>query len=114
MLDTEGKVPGLDDRRQGVGRRHQGGPLTETPAAPRLIDRSDLVAALDRAAESKVTVISAPAGSGKTSLLRAWADRPGGTGSPSCRCSAASKTPSSSGWPCSTRSVSLRPRPAVR
>jgi LuxR family maltose regulon positive regulatory protein len=24
-----------------------------------------------------VTIISAPAGSGKTSLLRAWADRPG-------------------------------------
>jgi LuxR family transcriptional regulator, maltose regulon positive regulatory protein len=40
------------------------------------IDRDDLVAALDRAATSKVTVISAPAGSGKTSLLRAWADRP--------------------------------------
>jgi len=35
------------------------------------------VAALDRAAAKKVTVISAPAGSGKTSLLRAWADRPG-------------------------------------
>ena len=47
------------------------------PAAPRLIDRSDLVAALDRAAASKVTIISAPAGSGKTSLLRAWAGRPG-------------------------------------
>jgi LuxR family transcriptional regulator, maltose regulon positive regulatory protein len=47
------------------------------PATPRLIDRGDLVAALDRAAASKVTVISAPAGSGKTSLLRAWADRPG-------------------------------------
>jgi LuxR family maltose regulon positive regulatory protein len=31
----------------------------------------------DRAAASKVTVISAPAGSGKTSLLRAWAARPG-------------------------------------
>jgi LuxR family maltose regulon positive regulatory protein len=46
------------------------------PAAPRLIDRGDLVAALDRAAASKVTVISAPAGSGKTSLLRAWAGRP--------------------------------------
>jgi len=44
--------------------------------APRLIDRSDLLAALDRAAAQKVTVISAPAGSGKTSLLRAWADRP--------------------------------------
>ena len=45
--------------------------------APRLIDRSDLLAALDRAAARKVTIISAPAGSGKTSLLRAWADRPG-------------------------------------
>ena len=42
-----------------------------------LIDRHDLVAALDRAAGKRVTIISAPAGSGKTSLLRAWADRPG-------------------------------------
>ena len=47
------------------------------PATPRLIDRGDLVAALDHVAARKVTVISAPAGSGKTSLLRAWADRPG-------------------------------------
>ena len=47
------------------------------PAAPRLIDRGDLLAALDRAAAKKVTIISAPAGSGKTSLLRAWAGRPG-------------------------------------
>ncbi|HEX9623045.1 MAG TPA: AAA family ATPase, partial [Streptosporangiaceae bacterium] len=47
------------------------------PATPRLIDRGDLLAALDRAAASKVTIISAPAGSGKTSLLRAWASRPG-------------------------------------
>jgi LuxR family transcriptional regulator, maltose regulon positive regulatory protein len=47
------------------------------PAALRLIDRGDLVAALDRAAARKVTIISAPAGSGKTCLLRAWADRPG-------------------------------------
>ncbi len=44
---------------------------------PRLIDRDDLLAALDRAAARKVTILSAPAGSGKTSLLRAWADRPG-------------------------------------
>jgi LuxR family maltose regulon positive regulatory protein len=44
---------------------------------PRLIDRGDLLAALDRAAARKVTIISAPAGSGKTSLLRAWADRQG-------------------------------------
>ena len=47
------------------------------PATPRLIDRGDLVAALDRAAARRVTIISAPAGSGKTCLLRAWADRPG-------------------------------------
>jgi len=51
--------------------------LTVARATPRLIDRSDLLAALDRAAARKVTVISAPAGSGKTSLLRAWADRAG-------------------------------------
>src|SRR5437879_6519995 len=43
---------------------------------PRLIDRDDLVACLDRASARKVTIISAAAGSGKTSLLRAWADRP--------------------------------------
>ena len=47
------------------------------PATNRLIDRDELLAALDRAAARKVTIISAPAGSGKTSLLRAWADRPG-------------------------------------
>ncbi len=42
-----------------------------------LIDRHDLVAALDRATQLPVTIVSAPAGSGKTSLLRTWADRPG-------------------------------------
>jgi LuxR family maltose regulon positive regulatory protein len=47
------------------------------PAAPRLIDRGDLVAALDRATTRKVTIIAAPAGSGKTSLLRSWAIRAG-------------------------------------
>jgi LuxR family maltose regulon positive regulatory protein len=41
-----------------------------------MIGRGDLLAALDRAAARKVTIISAPAGSGKTSLLRTWADRP--------------------------------------
>jgi LuxR family maltose regulon positive regulatory protein len=45
------------------------------PPAPPLVDRSDLLAILDRAAAAKVTVISAPAGSGKTSLLRAWIAR---------------------------------------
>jgi LuxR family transcriptional regulator, maltose regulon positive regulatory protein len=46
-------------------------------ATLRLIDRDDLLEALDRAAAKRVTIISAPAGSGKTSLLRAWAERPG-------------------------------------
>jgi LuxR family transcriptional regulator, maltose regulon positive regulatory protein len=48
--------------------------LTVAPATLRLIDRGDLLATLDRAAARKVTIISAPAGSGKTCLLRAWAD----------------------------------------
>jgi LuxR family maltose regulon positive regulatory protein len=47
------------------------------PAAPQLIQRGELLASLDHAAEARVTLISAPAGSGKTSLLRAWADGPG-------------------------------------
>jgi LuxR family maltose regulon positive regulatory protein len=45
-------------------------------AEPGLIRRRDLVAALNRAAEKRVTIISAPAGTGKTSLLRVWADQP--------------------------------------
>ena len=39
----------------------------------RLVERGRLIAALDRAVARKLTVISAPAGSGKTSLLRACA-----------------------------------------
>jgi LuxR family maltose regulon positive regulatory protein len=46
-------------------------------AAPRLIQRGELLASLDRATTAKVTLISAPAGSGKTSLLRAWAEGAG-------------------------------------
>ena len=52
-------------------------PGADRAARQALIDRHDLIATLDRAAGHRVTVISAPAGSGKTSLLRAWADRPG-------------------------------------
>ena len=47
------------------------------PDVQRLVARDDLVARLDRSAARKVTVLSAPAGSGKTSLLRAWAAGPG-------------------------------------
>src|SRR6266550_1769633 len=52
-------------------------PSSSNGVAPQpLIARDDLVASLDGMTTRKVTVISAPAGSGKTSLLRAWADRP--------------------------------------
>ncbi|MFD8811625.1 LuxR C-terminal-related transcriptional regulator [Streptomyces sp. NPDC059627] len=46
-------------------------------AEPGPIQRHDLMAALNRAVRKPVTIISAPAGTGKTSLLRAWADQPG-------------------------------------
>src|ERR1700761_8994620 len=42
-----------------------------------MVGRDRLVTGLDRAVARRVTIISAPAGSGKTSLLRAWANRPG-------------------------------------
>lgn len=53
-----------------------GDPPHRDSAGPDGIDRCDLLAALDRAATRKVAIISAPAGGGKTSLLRAWAERP--------------------------------------
>ena len=48
---------------------------TSVSGAAGLLRRDHLLAALDRASLKKVTVISAPPGNGKTSLLRAWSDR---------------------------------------
>ncbi|MEZ0110295.1 LuxR family maltose regulon positive regulatory protein [Catenulispora sp. EB89] len=45
------------------------------PGHPHLIARQRLLAALEQAASRTVTIITAPAGSGKSSLLRSWSDR---------------------------------------
>lgn len=51
-------------------------PSASNPSVPQaLVSRDGLLWMLDRAVSKRVTVISAPAGSGKTSLLRAWTDR---------------------------------------
>jgi LuxR family transcriptional regulator, maltose regulon positive regulatory protein len=49
--------------------------LRDVSVARGLLDRDDLLQLVDRTVTKRVTVISAPPGSGKTSLLRAWADR---------------------------------------
>src|SRR5947209_18610453 len=48
---------------------------TDTSVARGLLDREDLLETLDRAVTKRVTIVSAPPGSGKTSLLRTWVDR---------------------------------------
>ena len=52
------------------------GPMSTVGLYQPLIARDELVASLDRMTARKVTMISAPVGSGKTSLLRAWAELP--------------------------------------
>src|ERR1700686_4627627 len=66
-----GPVVGQPGFQSRPPRRGGGG--VDTPG---LVPRDDLVGRSDRAATRQVTIISAPAGRGKTSLLRAWSDRP--------------------------------------
>ena len=47
---------------------------TDGSVASGLLEREALLETLDRAVTKRITVISAPPGSGKTSLLRAWAN----------------------------------------
>jgi LuxR family maltose regulon positive regulatory protein len=58
------------------GGEHSQPPISRNDSvAGGLLGREDLLQALERAATKRVTVISAPPGSGKTSLLRSWARR---------------------------------------
>jgi LuxR family maltose regulon positive regulatory protein len=76
-MTTSPARPRGEDTQGAVGR----GIASDLATADRAerqtegLDRGHLRQMLDRAVTKRLTVISAPAGSGKTSLLRAWAER---------------------------------------
>ena len=77
LSSTNGFDPGdrmissTTTRREG----HPKSPPTDGSSASGLLEREELLQTLDRAVAKRITVVSAPPGSGKTSLLRGWADR---------------------------------------
>ena len=82
-----------------------------------LLDREALLQTLDRAVTRRITVISAPAGSGKTSLLRAWVlktARPTFVASRSCPSTATSRMRSGSGPRSWMRSAARQRRSILR
>jgi len=72
---TRGRQAGAPE--SGSNSAFTANPLRPGRTALRLIPRAELVASLDHATQTNVTLVCAPAGSGKTSLLQAWADGPG-------------------------------------
>jgi LuxR family transcriptional regulator, maltose regulon positive regulatory protein len=65
-------VTSLARRRTGAQEELR---LRHVPVASAFLERKELVHTLDLAVTKRVTIISAPPGSGKSSLLRAWIDR---------------------------------------
>jgi LuxR family maltose regulon positive regulatory protein len=61
--------PGVGESRSGLARTYQ----QRRSAADRLVSRPVLSERLSAAAPGSVTLLCAPAGSGKTALLRSWA-----------------------------------------
>jgi LuxR family transcriptional regulator, maltose regulon positive regulatory protein len=72
-LDRGASITSLTAARRGQHLEHR--ISRDVSVARGLLDRDDLLQLLDRAVTKRVTIISAPPGSGKTSLLRAWAER---------------------------------------
>jgi LuxR family transcriptional regulator, maltose regulon positive regulatory protein len=61
------------DAQVPVPSAHEDGPRTGIPSSPRAIRRERLERGLDRCSELALTVVTGPAGAGKTVLLASWA-----------------------------------------
>jgi LuxR family transcriptional regulator, maltose regulon positive regulatory protein len=73
VLDRRDRITAMATTERGEDVQQ---PISRDDSIARgLLNREDLLQMLDRAVTKRVTVVSAPPGSGKTSLLRAWARR---------------------------------------